>query len=104
MAYLLSQRRKEIGIRLALGATDRELVRSAVVSAMKLVAAGLVTGVIASVILVRVTSTTLFGVNPGDPMTYVAVAVVLVVSAWLANYYPARRITRSTPYTVLRQE
>jgi predicted permease len=104
MAYLLSQRRREIGIRLALGATDRELVRSAVARAMKLVAVGLTAGVIAAVVLVRVTSTTLFGVNPGDPWTYVAVAALLAVVAWMANYYPARRITRSTPYTVLRQD
>ena len=104
MAYLLSQRRREIGLRLALGATEGVLVRDAVARAMKLVTAGLIAGVALSLGLVRLTSTTLFGVSPTDPSTYVGVAALLAAVAWLANYYPARRITRSTPYAVLRQE
>jgi putative ABC transport system permease protein len=104
MAYLLSQRRREIGLRLALGASEEVLVRDAVVRAMKLVTAGLVVGVVISLALVRISSKTLYGVSPTDPMTYAAVAVLLAAVAWVANYYPARRITRSTPYTILRQE
>jgi putative ABC transport system permease protein len=104
MAYLLSQPRREIGLRLALGATEGMLVRDAVARAMKLVTAGLIAGVALSLGLVRVSSTTLFGVSSTDPLTYVGVAALLAAVAWMANYYPARRITRSTPYAVLRQE
>jgi putative ABC transport system permease protein len=104
MAYLLSQRRREIGVRLALGATDGVLVRDAVLRAMKPVTAGLVAGVALSLAATSLTSKTLFGVSPTDPLTYAVVAGLLAAVAWMANYYPARRITRSAPYAVLRQE
>ena len=79
-------------------------MRDAVARAMKLVTAGLIAGVALSLGLVRLSSTALFGVSPTDPLTYVGVAALLAAVAWMANYYPARRITRSTPYAVLRQE
>jgi hypothetical protein len=104
MAYLLSQRRREIGIRLALGAADGVLIRQAVGGAMKLVAAGIVVGVVLSIVIVRVSSASFFGVSPTDPLTYAAVPVILGAVALLASYYPARRIMRSTPYRVLREE
>jgi predicted lysophospholipase L1 biosynthesis ABC-type transport system permease subunit len=104
MAYLLSQRRREIGIRLALGATDGVLIRHAVGGAMKVVAAGIAAGVALSILIVRLTAASFFGVSPTDPLTYAAVPLILGAVAWLSNYYPARRIMRSTPYRVLRQE
>jgi len=104
MAYLLSQRRREIGIRLALGATNQAIVRDVVSRAMKLAVAGLVVGVAVSLAVARVTSTKLFGVSLGDPITYMAVAGVLGVIAWAANYCPASYTTRAASYTILREE
>jgi putative ABC transport system permease protein len=104
MAYLLSYRRHEIGIRLALGATDDLLIRRAVGRAMKLVAGGVAAGVVLSLLAVRITSASFFGVSPIDPATMAAVPGILAFVAWLANYFPARRIMRSTPYAVLRHE
>jgi len=69
---------------------------------MKLMAAGIVVRVAVSILAVRLNSAALFGVSPTDPVTYTVVPVALAAEAWLANYYPARRIIRSTPYTVLR--
>ena len=104
MAYLLSQRRREMGIRLALGATNSRLVRGVVSRAMTPVLIGLVCGVGLAVALSRVISTTLFAVSLTDPATYIVVAILLGAVAWLANYYPAVRITRAAPYAVLREE
>jgi ABC-type antimicrobial peptide transport system permease subunit len=86
MAYLLSQRRREIGLRLALGATEGVLVRDAVARAMKLVTAGLIAGVALSLGLARLTSTTLFGVSPTDPRRTSAWPHSLAAVAWMANY------------------
>jgi predicted permease len=104
MAYLLSQKRREIGIRLALGATASDLVRQTVTEGMKLLVLGMVVGIVLSAVLVRLTSASLYGVGLTDPVTYGVVLVLLGAVAWLANYLPARRITRMAPYAVLRQE
>jgi putative ABC transport system permease protein len=71
---------------------------------MRLLAAGLLVGIALSLAAVQLSSKTFFGVSATDPWTYAAVAALLAAVSWLANYIPARRITRSTPYTVLRQE
>ncbi|MFN0103204.1 MAG: FtsX-like permease family protein [Bryobacteraceae bacterium] len=100
----IPQRRREIGIRLALGATDRLLIRHAVGGAMTMVAAGIAAGVALSILIVRLSSASFFGVSATDPVTYGIVTAVLAAVAWFANYYPARRIMRSTPYAVLLRE
>jgi ABC-type antimicrobial peptide transport system permease subunit len=104
MTYLLSQRRREIGIRLALGATDRAIVREVVRRAMKLVAAGLGVGLVVSVAMTRITSTKLFAVSLADPLTYAAVAILLAAVAWAANYCPAVHTTGAASYSILREE
>jgi putative ABC transport system permease protein len=104
MSYLLSQRRREIGIRLALGATDGAIVREVVRRAMKLVAAGLGAGLVVSVAMTRITSAKLFGVTLADPLTYAAVAVLLAAVASAANYCPAVYTTRAASYSILREE
>src|SRR5262249_2211457 len=104
MAYLLSQRRREIGIRLALGATNQAIVRDVMSRAMKLVVAGLVVGVAVSLAMTRITSVKLFGVSLADPITYLAVVGVLGLIAWAANYCPASYTTGAASYTILREE
>ena len=71
---------------------------------MKLLVLGMVGGIALSAVLVRLTSASLYEVGLTDPVTYGVVLVLLGAVAWLANYLPARRITRMAPYAVLRQE
>jgi putative ABC transport system permease protein len=104
MAYLLTQRRREIGIRLALGATNRRIVREIVARAMRLAGLGLATGLATAAVLARVISAKLFGVELADPWTYAAVALVLAAVALLANYAPAARTADAASYSVLREE
>jgi putative ABC transport system permease protein len=71
---------------------------------MKLVGAGLGVGLLVSVVMTRLTSAKLFGVSLADPMTYAAVAFVLVAVAWAANYCPAVYTTRAASYSILRED
>jgi ABC-type antimicrobial peptide transport system permease subunit len=103
-AYLLSQRKRELGIRLALGATEAALIRQVIRRSMTAVSGGAAAGTFLSILAVRVTSTRLFGVSTSDPWTYAAVLMVSGAVAWLANYVPARRIVRAMPLDILRQE
>jgi predicted permease len=91
MAYAVSQRRREIGIRLALGAQRGALRRRFVRQGVILACVGVVIGAVAAITLTRLMSSLLFGVSPNDPVTYVAVAVLLMLAAALASYVPARR-------------
>jgi len=104
LAYLVAQRTKEIGLRLALGASTRQLTGSVVASGYRLVGAGAVLGLALSVTLVRLLSTLLFGVSPYDLSTYGAVILVLASVAGLASYLPARAVTRIQPLLALREE
>jgi hypothetical protein len=91
IAYAVSQRRREIGIRLALGAQRGALRRRFVRHGVILACVGVVIGAVAAITLTRLMSSLLFGVSPNDPVTYVAVAVLLMLAAALASYVPARR-------------
>jgi ABC-type antimicrobial peptide transport system permease subunit len=102
-AYLLSHRKHELGIRLALGATEGMLVRQVVRRSMISVSAGAMAGTLLSILAARASSTKLFGVSTADPWTYVAVLMVSGAVAWVANYVPSQRIVRATPQDVLRQ-
>jgi putative ABC transport system permease protein len=103
-AYVLSKRKRELGIRLALGATEGTLIRQVIRRSMAAVGGGAVAGTLLSILAVRATSTKLFGVSTSDPLTYAVVLMVSGAVAWLANYMPARRIVRAMPLDVLRQE
>jgi putative ABC transport system permease protein len=104
MAYTTTQRQHEIGIRMALGAGGHEVLRLVVGEGMRLVAAGLVIGLIGAWMLSRVLRSQLFGVTSRDPVTYVSVAALLGLVALAASYLPALRATRTDPMLSLRSE
>ena len=104
MAQSVTQRTHEIGIRMALGAEPRDVLRLVVGQGMALAAIGLVTGVAVALGLTRWMSRLLFGVRPTDPLTFLAVAAVLAAVALAACYLPARRATRVNPVEALRHE
>jgi putative ABC transport system permease protein len=103
MAYLVSQRTQEIGIRLALGASTSDLLRLVVGNGARLVAGGVAIGVVASFVLQRLVSSLLFGVSAADAASAIAVGVLAAV-ALLACYVPAIRATRISPLRALRFE
>jgi len=103
MSYLVSQRTREIGIRLALGAGGRDILRLVVGNGAKLIAAGIALGLIASFALQRLVASLLFGVTAADLSAGVAVALLATV-ALLACYLPALRATHVDPLNALRQE
>ena len=104
MAYLVAQRTREIGVRLALGATRGEVFRLILGRGMALAAIGAAAGVGAALWLTRVMETLLFSVSRTDPATFVAVPLTLIAVAGLACYIPARRAMRVDPVVALRGE
>jgi putative ABC transport system permease protein len=103
-SYLVSQRTKELGVRLALGAEPSRVARLVIADGMRVAVAGIVAGVVAALFASRLAASLLYGVSPRDPLTIVAVAVTLLVVAALANWIPARRAARVDPLIALRQE
>ena len=104
IAYSVSQRRREIGIRMALGARHQELTRMFVRHALGLCGAGVACGLGVAPALTRLMSSLLFGVRSIDPATYGAVALGLIATATLASYLPARRAAGVNPAESLRSE
>jgi predicted permease len=104
ISYTVSQRTREIGIRLALGAQRKELRWMFVRSALVLTAVGVGIGVGAAAGLTQMMKSLLFGISPLDPVTYTAVPLVLAVAAVLASYLPARRAAAVDPVVALRTE
>src|SRR5262249_7292589 len=93
LSFLVSQRRQEIGVRMALGATSGDVLRLIVGHAMALTAAGLAIGMVASWALTRSLRTLLFGISPHDPATFGSIAVLVAAIALAASYLPGRRAT-----------
>jgi putative ABC transport system permease protein len=104
MAYVVAQRTTEIGVRMALGATQGEVFRLIVGDGLKLTALGVALGAAGSVLIARWLTTLLFGVSPGDPKTIIVTALVLLLVAAAACFIPARRATRVDPMVALRAE
>jgi predicted lysophospholipase L1 biosynthesis ABC-type transport system permease subunit len=104
ISYSVSQRTREIGIRMALGAQRVEVTRMFVVYGLRLAAIGIACGVVAAFALGRVMASLLFEVSPVDPITYGAVCLSLAAAAMLASYVPAVRATLVNPVTALRAE
>lgn len=104
LAFLVAERTREIGIRIALGADSRRLTGSVVANGLRLVAMGAVVGVAGALFVLRSLQTLLFGVTTGDVSTYGAVLVLLATVAALASYVPARAAARIEPLRALRQE
>jgi ABC-type antimicrobial peptide transport system permease subunit len=104
MAYVAGQRSKEIGVRIALGASTRNVLWLMIGRGLKLTAIGLATGVLGAFASTRLVSGMLFQVTPHDVATYASVVAALALLSLLATYLPARRATRIDPLLVLRQE
>jgi putative ABC transport system permease protein len=104
MAYTTTQRRHEIGIRMALGARSADVLNLVIGQGMRLVAIGLAVGLIAAWALSRVLVSQLYGITARDPLTYLIVALLLGAVALMATYLPARRATRVDPMLALRSE
>jgi ABC-type antimicrobial peptide transport system permease subunit len=100
----VSQRVPEIGLRMALGANQRSVVRLVVRQGMKLALAGAGAGLAGSFALTRVLKGLLYDVSPADPLTLAAACVALLGVAWLATLLPARRAARVDPLAALRHD
>jgi putative ABC transport system permease protein len=104
MAYMVSQRSNEIGLRMALGASPADVWRLVLRQGMLLTGAGLALGLAGAVAATRLLTSVLFEVKPSDPMTYAAVAALLAAVALAASYIPAHRASKVDPLVALRQE
>jgi putative ABC transport system permease protein len=104
LSYMVTERRREIGIRMALGAAQKTVVRMIMGQGVAIAAAGLAIGLAGALALNRVIATLLFGVAPTDPTTFLVVAATIVFVALLACFLPARRAARVDPMVVLRDE
>ncbi len=104
LAYSVTQRRHEIGIRMALGADRGDIFKLIIGQGMRVVAIGFLLGLMGSLALTRWLESQLFEVRANDPLTYILIAVLLAGVALVACYIPARRATKTDPIVALRWE
>jgi len=104
LSYTVARRTQEIGVRMALNARPADMTRMVIGDGSRVVLAGIAAGVVAAVMEGRLVTRLLVGVTVSDPMTFVAVAVALVLVTLAASYVPARRASRIDPATALRTE
>jgi ABC-type antimicrobial peptide transport system permease subunit len=102
IAYAVGERRREIGVRIALGAEPRRVAGSVVVHGLRYAVIGVAIGLAGSLAVTRVMRTLVFGVSTTDPATFVALSVFLIIVAALASYLPARQAARTDPMVALR--
>jgi ABC-type antimicrobial peptide transport system permease subunit len=104
LAYSVAQRTRELGLRMALGAQQKDVLRLILNSGVRLALMGAALGVAGAVVAGRVIASLLFGVTPTDATTFGGVCLVLMISVLLASYVPAYRATRVDPMVALRYE
>jgi ABC-type antimicrobial peptide transport system permease subunit len=104
LAFLVTERTRELGIRMALGAGHRRLTAAVVGRGLRLAGIGATLGVLAAIGLLRWAQALLFGISPYDPWTYAAALVLLAAIAAIASYVPARRAANVDPSIALRAE
>lgn len=104
ISYGVMQRVNEFGVRMALGAAPRDVVRMVLGQGLRLALAGTAAGIVAGIVLMRVMQSVLYGVSPADPLSFAGAAILLTVVALTACYVPARRAMRVDPMVALRYE
>jgi putative ABC transport system permease protein len=104
MAYAVSLQTHEIGIRMALGAPTRTVLKMVLGKGLRLIGVGVVLGMVASIALTRLAASMIWGVSPRDPVTFLGVLLVLAIVGTLACLIPSRRATRVDPLVALRYE
>jgi ABC-type antimicrobial peptide transport system permease subunit len=104
MSYSVVRRTNEIGIRMALGAEKRDVIRMVLSESLRMVAVGVVLGVAVALVAGRFVQTMLFGLKPTDPVTIGLAALILIAVALLAGYLPARRAAKVDPLVALHYE
>ncbi len=104
LSYMVTERQREIGVRMALGAGRGQVAQLVMRQGVVMAAIGIAIGLAGALALSRVTASLLFGVSPVDPITFVAVALVIVAVAAVASLIPTRRATRVDPLVAMRAE
>ena len=104
ISYIVTESTRDIGIRIALGASTRQVLGGVIRGALMMSAIGIAIGAVAALAATRLMSGLLYGVRASDPLTFIAVAVVLAAIALLASYLPARRAASVDPLTALHYE
>jgi predicted permease len=104
MAYVVIQRRREIGVRMALGATRHDVLRLVLMRALRVVGGGSIVGLAGAAVVTRVLQTFLFGVTPTDPIVFATVTLLLLAVGLMAAWLPARHASRIDPWVALRTE
>jgi putative ABC transport system permease protein len=104
MAYSVVQRTREFGVRVAMGAKPRDILRLILRESGTLTLSGMAAGLILAALSARIVANSIYGISPLDPLTYGAVGLVLVAVALAASYVPAHRATKVDPMVALRYE